>query len=517
MSSIFGGGSGAGSTPNLQSLAGLLGGVGTGTLGDGGGGGGLGMGTTPDAYDASSLTDPLTTAPLALGGGGGGGGDGTTAQPMINAPDVAGAQSGGQPAQTGQQTGQATGTPDASQGQLPPDSQLNLRQIAQAITGGQKQAGPTGWVPQPATAGPGATAKVTPPAAAGVEQPGLQDPLTTAQQQARQQDQPPEAAEATAPDATAPPTQPAGAAGAPAPRTPMAAAGYPSLPQGAPGGLPGGIPPGQGGQYAMPDLQSLLRVGFDIALRRPGLVRDLQDLVHQVGPHYGPPGYGPGGQASIPRTPGPPYQGAPPDRNFAPGDPRIATAPLSASEFRAPPGSQMSGRPSQPNVDRRQFKKEENEATIRRAAAMVMAEVGSGNTRQRIIQLETAFNRAQYRGIPLSQALLTTQEDPQRGYYPRMANVSREQVEEFYRNVWTPVMNGSNLSDAGAGPMTGNASQGVAQRQFARGTQGYQMRNGESYFRERVQPGQGLPTLPTQTPEATRVARAPEPATAGEE
>ena len=85
-------------------------------------------------------------------------------------------------------------------------------------------------------------------------------------------------------------------------------------------------------------------------------------------------------------------------------------------------------RPAQPNVDRSQFKNQEDANNVTLAAQMVESEVGirPGNTRAQIVQLETAFNRAQYRGIPLSQALLTKDKDPRRGYYPKYRQVAAE-------------------------------------------------------------------------------------------
>ena len=134
------------------------------------------------------------------------------------------------------------------------------------------------------------------------------------------------------------------------------------------------------------------------------------------------------------------------------------------------------------------------------AAWMVNGEVGSGaSTRQKIVQLETAFNRAQNRGHSLAQALWPTGSGHRNshgadlGYYDgksrfgtyRMsARPTPEQMATFKRDVWDPVMKGSNLSDVGWGPMTGNASAGVARNQFAKGTQGHTMATGESYFRE---------------------------------
>ena len=48
----------------------------------------------------------------------------------------------------------------------------------------------------------------------------------------------------------------------------------------------------------------------------------------------------------------------------------------------------------------------------------------------------------------------------------------------------TAVLRGSNLSDVGYGPMTGNASADVAAHQFAKGDRGYRLQAGDAYFRE---------------------------------
>jgi len=50
--------------------------------------------------------------------------------------------------------------------------------------------------------------------------------------------------------------------------------------------------------------------------------------------------------------------------------------------------------------------------------------------------------------------------------------------------VLTSVLRGSNLSDVGYGPMTGNASTDVAAHQFAKGDPGYRLQAGDAYFRE---------------------------------
>lgn len=140
---------------------------------------------------------------------------------------------------------------------------------------------------------------------------------------------------------------------------------------------------------------------------------------------------------------------------------------------------------------------------------MVNGEVGSNASIQaQRVQLETAFNRAQYRGQSLAHALLPSYRRGDAGYYDgRSANGTYRasarptpaQLMRFKTQVWDPVMAGSNTSDVGWGPMTGNASAGVAANQFRRGTLGYKMQGGDTYFRELVRPGVGLPTLQTQT------------------
>ena len=129
---------------------------------------------------------------------------------------------------------------------------------------------------------------------------------------------------------------------------------------------------------------------------------------------------------------------------------------------------------------------------VNKMASMVQGEVGKGApTSTKIVQLETAFNRAQARGISLEQALLSVGEDPQRGYYARDTYhpVTQEQVDAFKHDVLGPVMHGSDISSQpGKGPMTGNASGTVAFHQYQRGTPGYNLPaaggQSESYFSE---------------------------------
>jgi hypothetical protein len=78
---------------------------------------------------------------------------------------------------------------------------------------------------------------------------------------------------------------------------------------------------------------------------------------------------------------------------------------------------------------------------------------------------------------------------------------SPRQLMQFKTEVWDPVMyGGSNDSDVGWGPMTGNASDApgnpLASKQLGRGQLGYKLRGGDTYFREGVRPGQGLRPLP---------------------
>jgi len=85
--------------------------------------------------------------------------------------------------------------------------------------------------------------------------------------------------------------------------------------------------------------------------------------------------------------------------------------------------------------------------------------------------------------------LLSVKESPSDGYYAietycAAAEPTPEEVETFEKTVLTAVLRGSNLSDVGYGPMTGNASADVAAHQFAKGDAGYQLQAGDAYFRE---------------------------------
>jgi hypothetical protein len=143
-------------------------------------------------------------------------------------------------------------------------------------------------------------------------------------------------------------------------------------------------------------------------------------------------------------------------------------------------------------IDRSQFRLEiaGHPALIVKMTHMVFGEVGrNAPLPVKIIQLETAFNRAQARGQTLAHVLLSIKESPSDGYYAvetycAAAEPTPDEVEAFKNAVLTAVLNGSNLSDIGYGPMTGNASADVAAHQFAKGDPGYQLQAGDAYFRE---------------------------------
>ena len=143
-------------------------------------------------------------------------------------------------------------------------------------------------------------------------------------------------------------------------------------------------------------------------------------------------------------------------------------------------------------IDRSRFRHEiaSYPELVVKMAHMVFGEVGRyAPLPVKIIQLETAFNRAQARGQTLAHVLLSVKESPSDGYYAidtycAAAEPTPEEVETFEKTVLTAVLRGSNLSDVGYGPMTGNASADVAEHQFAKGDPGYQLQAGDAYFRE---------------------------------
>jgi hypothetical protein len=149
-------------------------------------------------------------------------------------------------------------------------------------------------------------------------------------------------------------------------------------------------------------------------------------------------------------------------------------------------------------IDRRQFLEElKNPAIVKKLADMVKGEVGwSAPHDTKIVQLETAFNRAMARGHSLAQALLSTSEDSVRGYYQGGTNgtysrpVTATEFEDFKKNFLPEIVAGSNRSNALLGFVaTGNASPPTSTAQFAKGTQGGNLDTAvpghpESYFFE---------------------------------
>ena len=143
-------------------------------------------------------------------------------------------------------------------------------------------------------------------------------------------------------------------------------------------------------------------------------------------------------------------------------------------------------------IDRSQFRPEiaSSPKLVVKMTHMVFGEVGRyAPLPVKIIQLETAFNRAQARVQTLAHVLLSVEESPKDGYYAiktycAAAEPTPQEVETFEKTVLAAVLHGSNLSDVGYGPMTGNASGDVAAHQFAKGDPGYQLQAGDAYFRE---------------------------------
>src|SRR5262249_37711613 len=128
-------------------------------------------------------------------------------------------------------------------------------------------------------------------------------------------------------------------------------------------------------------------------------------------------------------------------------------------------------------IDRRQFYAEiqAHPELITKMAWMARGEVGASAPLDAKISItETLFNRVAVRdparraegkgGHTLAEGLLSVRESG-RGYYAgdtyRQPPPSAAEVEAFKRNVLAPVLAGSNVSDRGQGPMTGNASGSV--------------------------------------------------------
>jgi hypothetical protein len=172
-------------------------------------------------------------------------------------------------------------------------------------------------------------------------------------------------------------------------------------------------------------------------------------------------------------------------------------------------------------IDRRQFLAEiqKNPALVSKMAWMVRGEVGNGASQPaKMAMLETAFNRAQARGHSLSKALLSVGES-KRGYYARQTYGGKPptaaEVADFKKNILAPVLAGSDVtSQGGHGPMTGNASGGVARDQLKKGTPGFGMKieggQTEYLFNEDGKKVKDLPRLDATSAEdaATRAKAA---------
>jgi hypothetical protein len=188
------------------------------------------------------------------------------------------------------------------------------------------------------------------------------------------------------------------------------------------------------------------------------------------------------------------------------------------------------GRPSQDSVDRSQYQNDmNNPQLVYRMAQMVAGEVGEDAPNEvKQGQLETAYNRVAYGLAPnINAALSQVARGNPYGYYPASTFANRptaRQIADFKQNVLGPVLAGSNNSDRGFGPATGNASGGLAMRQMQKMPGFYvQTPSGpEGWFREKVGIGQGLPTAkqrpsPKTAPERSNIvtASAAGPADAG--
>jgi hypothetical protein len=140
-------------------------------------------------------------------------------------------------------------------------------------------------------------------------------------------------------------------------------------------------------------------------------------------------------------------------------------------------------------IDRRWAYSQLSPEIVRKMAWMARGEVGaSAPLDAKIAITETLLNRVAVRDAvrqqkgqrySLAEGLWSVGESS-RGYYARdtyrQPPPSAAEVDAFVKNVLTPVLAGSNVSDRGSGPMTGNASGSVAAHQLQRGTPGYGMR-----------------------------------------
>jgi hypothetical protein len=184
-------------------------------------------------------------------------------------------------------------------------------------------------------------------------------------------------------------------------------------------------------------------------------------------------------------------------------------------------------------IDRRQFLGElkQNPAVIKKSADMVKGEVGwSAPHDTKVVQLETAFNRAMTRGHSLAQALWSTSEAGSRGYYQGGSNgtysrpVTTAEFDDFKKNILSEILSGSKKSEELLGFVaTGNASPPVSTKQFNKGMQGGNLptallNHPESYFFEgpfkfpfkRLQGGESI-SLPMALAPSGQIALGGEP------
>jgi len=160
-------------------------------------------------------------------------------------------------------------------------------------------------------------------------------------------------------------------------------------------------------------------------------------------------------------------------------------------------GQPMTGKPTQPSVDRTQYKQfvATHPQVIQRLADITNGEVAGGinrnNLRGQQAFLETVFNGAynDFGSNPSGLMRRIGGLGPYKataygGYYEGLRRASPQQVQ-IMKGALNKVLDGSNMSDVGWGPMTGNASGNVAARAFhSRGLAGYTMKGSDTLFRE---------------------------------
>lgn len=226
-------------------------------------------------------------------------------------------------------------------------------------------------------------------------------------------------------------------------------------------------------------------------------------------------------RAAVPAAPGARRHGAPP---LAPD--ALAARPGGAGVPGAPGEPVGSVAPIGGGIDRSRFASEiARKPWLReRMAHMVAGEVGLGrDARREQIQLETAMNRAQARGISLEQALWSTGQHGNAGYYPNATFGARSAPSEaqqryFESRILAPVLAGSDEGTRFLGSTpTGNASQlGFAGRRLQ---QGYYSNgrwysgipgSGEMFVTERADAEnvRHLPRLPVAAPVSADIGRA---------